>query len=261
MRTIAALSPFAAVAFLLIACDGDVVIGTNQGKLMKNLDGSPTGNGSTCTYTGQTVNVGQPIGDSCNECQCTAQGALCKGIPCASDAGGVDGSGGGACTVDGKTYKSGETFKSPDGCNTCSCLPDGNAACTEMACADPPPVDCSAKGACTGPMPGVPSTLCADGSTAGPECSDVGGQCGWHITSCVCKEGTVVHQAGDNWSDGCNTCSCSQNGSALCTQKACACPPDGTVIDCEPPIDQKPMCAGAYHDFIVSSCPNVTFAQ
>ena len=251
MRTIAALSPFACVAFLLIACDGDVVIGANQGKLMKNLDGSPTGDGSTCTYAGETVTVGQPItADSCNDCKCTAQGALCTAKACASD-GGTGGTG--TCFYDGKTYKVGDSFKSTDGCNSCFCSSDNLIGCTEMACATPPPTDCTAKGACSDPMPGVPSIQCADGTTAGPECSDLGGQCGWHITSCVCKEGTVVHHAGDNWSDGCNTCSCSQNGQAMCTQKACACPPDGTTIDCMPPIDQKPMCSGAYHDFIVAS--------
>lgn len=31
-------------------------------------------------------------------------------------------------------YKPGETFTADDGCNTCSCGQDGNAACTEKAC-------------------------------------------------------------------------------------------------------------------------------
>lgn len=64
-----------------------------------------------------------------------------------------------------------------------------------------PTLDCSAVGACKGPAPGIPSQLCWDGTTAGPTCSDVGGSCGWKITSCpkpppelecganVCKKG------------------------------------------------------------------------
>ena len=43
----------------------------------------------------------------------------------------------GTCVVGGKTYKIGETFPAPDGCNTCTCLAEG-AACTEIACPPPP---------------------------------------------------------------------------------------------------------------------------
>ena len=65
----------------------------------------------------------------------------------------------------------------------------------------PPKLDCAAKGACSGPAPGVPSQLCWDGSTAGPTCVASGGTCGWKITACppvppelecgknVCKKG------------------------------------------------------------------------
>jgi hypothetical protein len=37
------------------------------------------------------------------------------------------------CQVDGITYKSGDSFKAPDGCNTCSC-DDGEIGCTLKAC-------------------------------------------------------------------------------------------------------------------------------
>ena len=37
------------------------------------------------------------------------------------------------CLYGGKTYKSGDGFKSTDGCNSCSCE-DGQVACTLMAC-------------------------------------------------------------------------------------------------------------------------------
>lgn len=38
------------------------------------------------------------------------------------------------CTLNGKTYKPDEPFKSPDGCNSCSCGRDGQISCTAMAC-------------------------------------------------------------------------------------------------------------------------------
>ena len=49
----------------------------------------------------------------------------------------------------------------------------------------PPPVpSCDDPGAC-GPALGMPSQVCADGSTAGPTCArSSSGTCGWTITSC-----------------------------------------------------------------------------
>jgi len=38
------------------------------------------------------------------------------------------------CELNGTTYKVGESFKSADGCNTCSCQTANTIACTEMAC-------------------------------------------------------------------------------------------------------------------------------
>lgn len=38
------------------------------------------------------------------------------------------------CSYNGKTYKPNESFKSSDGCNSCSCGRDGQISCTAMAC-------------------------------------------------------------------------------------------------------------------------------
>lgn len=43
---------------------------------------------------------------------------------------------GGQCMSDGYAYPNGSSFKSSDGCNTCSCS-NGEAVCTEMACDSP----------------------------------------------------------------------------------------------------------------------------
>ncbi|MFA5894474.1 MAG: hypothetical protein WC851_01745 [Candidatus Shapirobacteria bacterium] len=40
------------------------------------------------------------------------------------------------CQYDGKTYQSGESFRSTDGCNSCGCN-NGEVACTLMACGQP----------------------------------------------------------------------------------------------------------------------------
>ena len=41
------------------------------------------------------------------------------------------------CDYDGNTYEIGESFPATDGCNTCSCMENGNVACTKMACVNP----------------------------------------------------------------------------------------------------------------------------
>ena len=38
------------------------------------------------------------------------------------------------CEVDGKTYQAGDSFPASDGCNSCTCGPNGLVACTEKAC-------------------------------------------------------------------------------------------------------------------------------
>jgi len=38
------------------------------------------------------------------------------------------------CVVDGTFVREGDTVPAPDGCNTCTCLPGGTLACTEIAC-------------------------------------------------------------------------------------------------------------------------------
>ena len=246
--------PFA----LIVACGGSqVAIGENDQKLVKNPDGSSTGNGQTCTVGGVTVGVGQAFKspDGCNDCKCAAEGAYCTVRACAGDGG----TGGGQqCKgSDGKIHNAGDSYPSGDGCNTCSCTANGEV-CTLRACK----IDCSAKGACAGPAPGMPNWTCADGSIGGPVCSDVNGTCGWKINQCVCKDANGgVHNAGDTWTDGCNnSCSCDQQGQAACTAMACTCPPNGT-INCMPPVPttRASVCSGPYHTWVVANCPGVNF--
>ena len=161
-----------ATALLATACSsGDVAVGSSEQALQKSKNGTPTGNGKTCSWddtvsydaaTGKETYTPAPDGpfkvgdsfkssDGCNDCKCTAQGIACTEKACA---------GGGTCAYNGATRKAGETFKSTDGCNTCSCSGDGSVACTEMACGTNP--------ACT-----EEAKACPDGSyvvRGGPTC-------------------------------------------------------------------------------------------
>ena len=42
--------------------------------------------------------------------------------------------GSGTCLSGGKVYQAGANFPASDGCNTCSCGPQGDVACTLLAC-------------------------------------------------------------------------------------------------------------------------------
>lgn len=39
-----------------------------------------------------------------------------------------------ACVINDQTYSINQSFTAADGCNTCTCQPDGTIACTELAC-------------------------------------------------------------------------------------------------------------------------------
>jgi hypothetical protein len=90
------------LALVVVACGGETVnVGsTSQMELQKKNDGSPTGNGQTCSWD-DTVSSDGTTSSSPN-------GA----------------------------YSVGDEFASPDGCNTCVCTKDG-IACTEKACQSP----------------------------------------------------------------------------------------------------------------------------
>ena len=51
------------------------------------------------------------------------------------------------CDVNGEIYAVGESYDAADGCNTCTCMADGeggaSVGCTEMGCAEPEPTGCS----------------------------------------------------------------------------------------------------------------------
>jgi hypothetical protein len=167
----------------------------------------------------------------------------------------------GACSYGGETYDVGESFPAEDGCNTCTCMEDGSAACTLMGCVntcvygnqvynagDSFPLGdgcntctCMDDGnvACTG----VACLTCVhEGATYNPgdtfpagdgcntcECMGDGTVACTEIACAACIYAGAEYQPGEMFPalDGCNTCTCLEDSSISCTEIACACsPPD-----------------------------------
>lgn len=131
------------------------------------------------------------------------------------------GAGGGqnGCKYDGQTYFPGESFPAGDGCNTCTCAPSGEVACTKMGC-----VGCEYNGQTYKP---------GDSFPAGDGCNDCtcmeNGQVSCTLAYCapVCVYAGVEYPAGATFPalDGCNKCTCNSDGTVGCTEIACPCDP------------------------------------
>jgi len=168
----------------------------------------PSGTGScTCTGTHPMIantlcSDGSTGGPVCATDTAGACSWIIRSCPPATGTGGATGAGGapstsGTCVYNGVTYAAGVSFRSTDGCNSCSCdATSGLVACTLMACA----------------AGGAPST--GGASSKG----------GASSTASTCVYNGVTHQAGTSFAstDGCNTCSCSTSGQVACTKMACA---------------------------------------
>ena len=99
--------------------------------------------GQTCTDGREWYLPGErfPAVDGCNTCTCEPDGEIaCTERLClekqgddraVEDWGDADPI---TCTVGRETYRPGAQFPANDGCNTCTCMPDGRVACTEKAC-------------------------------------------------------------------------------------------------------------------------------
>ncbi|HEY5957286.1 MAG TPA: hypothetical protein VIV60_12060 [Polyangiaceae bacterium] len=198
-------------SFVLIisvpACNAKFVdIGSEgAGAGMSGIASSAGGaNGVLCNYDGKSYPVGANFisSDGCDTCGCdndgmvvcTSMGCQAGGAASVGGAGAVGGSSGlgGAmgttsqCVFNGATYPVGAAVKSGDSCNSCSCTANG-VACTTITCA-------------------VGGASAAGGSSG--------------IT---CSYNGINYAVGNTFkaSDGCNTCSCTASGLAVCTKMAC----------------------------------------
>jgi len=88
---------------ILAACSGDeVTVGKNDQALTTKKYGTPTGDGTTCSWAGNdatngtssSYSLGQDFGslDGCNDCTCTADGIMCTIRTCRGSADGGSGS-------------------------------------------------------------------------------------------------------------------------------------------------------------------------
>ena len=105
MSLAARITAFAALATITgsaaLACSaGEVHVGTMNQELKKKQDGGATGDGKTCSWD-DTVSSDSATG---------------KTTPPSAD-----------------SYAVGQSFPSPDGCNTCTCTPEG-ITCTLKEC-------------------------------------------------------------------------------------------------------------------------------
>jgi hypothetical protein len=175
---------------------GDIAVGSTEQALQKTKNGAPTGNGQTCSWddtvshdatTGATTTTPAPNGP----------------------------------------YKIGDTFKSSDGCNDCSCTAQG-IACTLRACAPGGGGTCSyngksyTAGAGFASSDGCNSCSCqADGSVACTEKACAPVACTEDAKQC--PDGSYVSRSGP----ACEFAPCP--GDQACTTEAKQCP-DGSYV-------------------------------
>lgn len=146
---------------------------------------------SNCRHNGVVYKAGQSFKpDKCNTCWCMVTGDLsCTDMSCYPD-----------CKHQGKTYKAGETFLKGDNCNTCTCTVTGDVTCGKESCL---PVQTTTQSYI--PLPPQPT----------PNYIDV---------TVRCQHNGYTYNVGDTTpsQDGCNECTCRQNGNMECTNNVCS---------------------------------------
>ena len=109
------------------------------------------------------------------------------------------------CSYADHVYMIGDHFPSDDGCNECSCTPEG-VGCTARACApnDAGVAICGASGGCT------------EGPACGAYCCGIGERCENGTCQCgsgaACEVNDVCASAGPGSADQCGTVCCGQSG-------------------------------------------------
>ncbi len=197
-KTFALIAVLCTAALAASACSsGKVAVGSNgsNSNALKTKDGGPSGDGTTCSWAG----IDSPVSHD-----------AATGKP----------------TTTPTQHDVGDNFPAPDGCNSCTCMPQG-IACTQKYCGPPPSQDGGAAAVC--------------------EYEDHT----WHV-------GDAIPSL-----DNCNTFTCTESGLAH-TKMACVytCPTQ-TEIDCQPIVAEQDLavCFGEYRTWIVANCPNVNYSE
>lgn len=252
------VTSFVIVASILsaAACGGsDVAVGktdaTDQ-RLQTKKDGTPTGNGQTCSWEGTTVydaiggtaptspvpayTVGDEFKsiDGCNECTCAAKGIMCTVRSCG---GGTD-PGPNACDLSLRICKDNAPPKAGPSCEQI-CPEDGEVvACTADArkCPDGSFVPRVAPkcefAACPGggTVCGAPAKQCPDGSTVSPGPNCVYPECPGGNVACTadakkCPDGSYVGRTGPKCEFAACPSGCLGGPTALCPCTDAECGP------------------------------------
>jgi hypothetical protein len=175
--------------FSVAACSGgEVAVGKTEQQLQTRKNGTPTGNGQTCSWddtvaydvaTGKETttpaangpySVGQSFKslDGCNDCSCTAKGIMCTVKACGG--GSSPGNPGQACTDDAMVCPDGSSVgRTGPNCEFAPC--PGATACDLMAkiCPDGSAVGKTGPNCEWAPCPGEPSV---DPSKLGQSCTN-----------------------------------------------------------------------------------------
>jgi len=124
------------IVFIAVFLFG-IYLGLNFNKLRSGINPIyPNLFSRSCQYNGKTYKSGQtmPSIDGCNTCGCEKGQIVCTTMACETVVNPTESSPSLiSCQYNGKTYQSGQTMPSIDGCNTCSCE-EGRIACTTIAC-------------------------------------------------------------------------------------------------------------------------------
>lgn len=172
----------------VVACGGESIsVGKTDQQLKTKRDGTPTGDGSTCSWAGTADVTTSSDGTVSNASTAT-------------------------------TYSVNDDFKSPDGCNDCQCTARG-IMCTMRACSSPPST--SSGGTACDAM----ARVCNDGSIAkvGPNCAKIcpeDSQKACTEEAKQCPDGSYVSRTGPN----CEFAPCPSGGNTACPQDAKQCP-------------------------------------
>jgi hypothetical protein len=115
------------------------------------------------------------------------------------------------CVYNDRKYTRGQSFPAGDGCNTCTCDESGNVACTKIACPAP---ECKGDADC-------PTINCIRYPCPPNRCVD--GRCEQTDERQYCVYPDQKRAIGESFpaGDGCNTCTCTESGRVVCTERAC----------------------------------------
>ncbi len=223
MRPSHLLLTLALGGFLAVACGGSAE---------KNEDASAGGisPGQPCPEVGAQVKATK----DCGWCSCTPSGWACTEMPCSCSQGDSMPAGDGCntcsclegdwiCTQAGCTPTCVMGDLTSDGCNSCICL-GWQWTCTENDCATPecPAASSASNGAtCDGQIVFARSPETGDCCQYDTRCeAPVGWETFGTHEECLgvptCLPGATMAEP-----DGCNTCTCADDGAWACTEELC----------------------------------------